>query len=287
MDILPKAVTVFDYTDYREYLRDKFSETKSKTSGFTYRFIAEQAGFRSPGFLTQVLQGKSNLTEAMARKIANAIGLSKMEVRYFCHLVGFTQAKSHENKRKYFQNMTAFGKARSRLVPPDAFELYDHWYYSAIRALLHYYDFKDDYKALAKKISPSITPLEAKKAIKVLERLGFIVKNEQDRYVLTQKHITTGIETNSVLVNNFLVNTLDVGKDAFYRFPKDKRNFSALTLSVSQNGYAAILERIAECRREIVEIADKDQNVDRVYQANFQLFPLTDLPLEENQNESK
>lgn len=287
MESLFQVIRVFDYTDYRKFLRDQFNELKNKTPGFTYRFIAERAGFRSPGFLTQVLQGKSNLTETMARKIAKVIGLSKMEIRFFCHLVGFTQAPSHDQKRRRFQSMAAFGKARPRLVPLDAFELYDHWYYSAIRALLHYYDFKNDYKALAKKISPSITPLEAKKAIKVLEQLGFLFKNEQGRYVLTQKHITTGLETNSVLVNNFLVNTLEVGKDAFYRFPKEKRNFSALTLSVSQKGYAAILEKIAACRREIVEIADKDQDVDRVYQANFQLFPLTELPLEENQNESK
>lgn len=277
----PNNISVFDYSDYRQFLRDKFAELKDKNRTFTYRFIATQAGLRSPGFLTQVFQGKSNLTQEMGQKIARIFGLTKMEIRFFRQLVGFSQAGTHEEKRQYFHKMTAFQKARSRLVSPGAYELYDHWYYTAIRALLHYYDFKGDFKALAKKISPSITPLEAKKAIKVLEQLGFIALNDQGRYVLTQKHITSGLETNSVLVNNFLVNTLDLGKDAFYRFPKEKRNFSALTLSVSQRGYAAILERIAQCRKEIIEIADQDQDVDRVYQANFQLFPLVPLPQEE------
>ena len=57
--------SIFDYTDYRKFLRDRFVETKAKEPTFTYRNLALRAGFKSAGFFTQVLQGKTNLSDQM------------------------------------------------------------------------------------------------------------------------------------------------------------------------------------------------------------------------------
>jgi uncharacterized protein (TIGR02147 family) len=161
------------------------------------------------------------------------------------------------------------------------YEFYDKWYYSAIRAVLHYYPFNGDFKKLAKAIVPSISPAEAKKAVLILERLGFVKMTETGFYQLTTKHISSGFDTDAVVINNFLINTLDIAKNAFYQFPKEKRSFSALTASISGAGYEKIKQRINEFRAELVDIIGKDDDIDRVYQVNLQLFPLTNLPEEE------
>lgn len=269
-------VSVFDYTDYRKFLRDRFAESKDRDKSFTYRRLAALAGFKSPGFFTQVLQGTTNLSDDMIQKIARAFELQKRETRYFGWMVRYNQSSAHEQKKYFFVRMGAFKRARVKTVDPESYDFYDKWYYSAIRAIIHYHPFEgNDFKTLARMVIPSITPAEARRAVGVLERLGFIAKSTDGSYNLTDKHISTGLETESVVINNFVINTLDIAKDAFYRFPKDKRNFSALTLSVSDEGYRKIVDRCAEFRKEIVDIVKDDFRIDRVYQVNFQIFPLT------------
>lgn len=266
---------IFNYTDYRKFLKDRFSEIKSADRKFTYRYIASQVGFNSAGYFTQVLQSKSNLSERLILSIALLFGLKKRESRYFSMMVHYNQATTHEEKKQYFERMLGFKKGRVTTIDPDKYIFYDRWYYSAIRAVLHYHNFAGDYKKLARAIVPNITPAEARKAVRILEELHLITRNDAGRYSLTDKHITTGLNMDSVILNNFVINTLDIAKDALYRFDNEQRSYSALTLSISEQGYRLIKNRIDNFRKEIVEIVKNDSSVDRVYQINFQIFPLT------------
>ncbi|HMA66147.1 MAG TPA: TIGR02147 family protein, partial [Chitinispirillaceae bacterium] len=65
-------------------------------------------------------------------------------------------------------------------------------------------------------------------------------------------------------------------KDALYRFSKKDRCFSALTLSVSQQGFDTIRQKIDSMRAELIDLVKHDTNIDRVVQVNFQIFPLTE-----------
>ncbi|MGB7567596.1 MAG: TIGR02147 family protein [Chitinivibrionales bacterium] len=274
-------VSIYNYTDYRKFLRDRFAEIKAANRSFTYRYLASKAGFKSPGFFTQVLQEKVRLSERLIPNLSSVFELKPSESHYFELMVHYNQAQSHELKKQYFEKMVNTRKSQVIRVDSDMYEFYDKWYYSAIRAVLHYSPFDGDYKKLAKTIVPPISPAEAKKAVLVLDRLGFVKKNEAGSFELTTKHISTGVDTDAVVINNFLINTLDIAKNAFYQFPKEKRSFSALTASISGQGYEKIRNRINEFRAELVDIIGKDSGIDRVYQMNFQLFPLTNAPEEE------
>jgi hypothetical protein, TIGR02147 len=276
-------ISIYNYTDYRKFLRDRFAEMKAANRSFTYRHLASRAGFKSPGFFTQVLQDKVSLSKRLIPNLSNVFGLTPGESRYFELLVHYNQARSHDLKKQFFEKMVNTNKSHVIHVDSDMYEFYDKWYYSAIRAVLHYSTFNGDFKKLAKTIVPSISPAEAKKAVTVLERLKFITKNEAGDYGLTTKHISSGVDTDAVVINNFLINTLDIAKNAFYQFPREKRSFSALTASISGPGYDKIKKRVDAFRAELVDIISKDDCIDRVYQMNFQLFPLTDVREEEKQ----
>jgi uncharacterized protein (TIGR02147 family) len=273
-------VSIFDYTDYRKFLKDCYEQRKAQHPEFTYRHLAAKAGFQSPGFFTQVLQAKSDLSSRLIPSIAEAFGLKPMEFRYFELMVRYNQADTHEEKKSFFERMIRYKKGNVRTINPDEYEFYDKWYYSAIRAALHYYRFDGDCRKLARMVAPAITPAEAKKAVAVLERLGLIQKNDTGVYELTQTHITTGLSTDSIVINNFVINTLEIAKDAFYRFPKDSRSFSALTLSVSAGGYEQIKRRADAFRQEIIDLVKADTDIDRAYQVNIQIFPLSPLSKE-------
>jgi uncharacterized protein (TIGR02147 family) len=270
-------VDIFDYTDYRKFLKDRAEYLKSTKQPISYRYIAEFAGFKSAGFFSQVLSSACDLPDRFIDKIAEVFQLRKREARYFELMVHYNQAENHDEKKTFFGKMVTFKKGRVKTIEPDAYAFYDKWYYSAIRALLNYITFDGDFFALSKMVIPHITAAEAKKAINVLERLELIEKDTTSNiYKLTSNHISTGLNTDSVVINNFVLNTLDIAKDALYRFSKKDRCFSALTLSVSQQGFDTIRQKIDSMRAELIDLVKHDTNIDRVVQVNFQIFPLTE-----------
>jgi uncharacterized protein (TIGR02147 family) len=57
----PLDVEVFDYRDYRAYLRDVYQSRKSSEYGFSYRAFAKRAGLSAPNYLKLVAEGQRNL----------------------------------------------------------------------------------------------------------------------------------------------------------------------------------------------------------------------------------
>ena len=184
-------------------------------------------------------------------------------------------ARTHRAKNEYFQKLSSGFKTRIHNVGPDQYEFYSAWYYSAIRSLLAYYPFDGDYRKLGQQLHPAISPGQAKKAISLLERLSLIAGQEDGAYRLTERLLSTGGTVESLAVVNFQRTTMDLAKEALERFPKDKRDSSTLTLGLSEAGYRAAVEKIAELRRELLDIARFDHDIDRVIQVNLHAFPLT------------
>ena len=58
---LGEVVTVFAYSNYREFLRDWFAQLQS-SPGFSFRSFSRIAGFNSPNFVKLVVDGKRNLS---------------------------------------------------------------------------------------------------------------------------------------------------------------------------------------------------------------------------------
>jgi len=269
------VISIFDYSDYRLFLRDWLQAQKADGHPITYEALGEAAGFTSKGFLTQVLQGKTNLPERMIGDIAKALDLRKKERDYFDLLVRFNQAKRATQRAELHQRIQDGFKADAKALALEQFEYYQKWYYSAIRSLLGYFPFKGDYADLAKQLEPAITPAQAKRAVNLLSELGLIQRKEDGLYHLTDRLITSGEAFVSHAVIQFQRETMDLAKEALETFPKAKRSGSTLTLGLSEAGYKALEEKLKVLRREMVEIAKFDKDIDRVIQVNLHAFPMT------------
>ncbi|MDB5102432.1 MAG: hypothetical protein JWP91_121 [Fibrobacteres bacterium] len=273
-------ITIFDYSDYRLFLRDWLHAQKADGHPITYETLGEAAGFTSKGFLTQILQGKTNLPERMIGDIAKALDLRKKERDYFDLLVRFNQAKRAAQRAELHRRIQEGFKADVKALALDQFEYYQKWYYSAIRSLLGYYEFRGDFADLAKQLEPAITPAQAKRAVGLLEELGLIVRKEDGLYHLTDRLITSGESFVSHAVIQFQRETMELAKEALETFPKNKRSGSTLTLGLSEAGYRALEEKLRVLRQEMVEIARFDKEIDRVIQVNLHAFPMTRKPKE-------
>jgi uncharacterized protein (TIGR02147 family) len=268
-------MSIYDYTNYRLFLHDLLKEKRAKKSHLTYDELGKQVGFSSRGFVTQILQGKSKIPQKLIEKFALALGLKKKEREYFTLLVKFNQAKSHAQRNKFYQMIIARFRTRIATLDPEKFDFYNKWYISAVRSLLGYYPFNGDYEKLAKQLNPAITPGQARKAIRLLRRLGLIEKKDDGYYHLKDRMITTGGSVQSVAVTNFQQETMELAKEALSRFPRNQRNSSTLTLGLSDEGYRAVEEKLAGLRKDLFEIAKFDKDINRVVQVNLHAFPMT------------
>lgn len=267
-------VNIFDYYDYHKYLRDTYEEMHTKAPKFSYRFIQDKTGI-DPGFLVKVFNGQKKLPEKAIPKIIKLFKLNKRQSDYFTNLVFYGRAKSEIQKKTYFEKLISFKGPGCSTVEADAYEFYTKWYYTAIRELLGVYPFNGNYEELANLLVPPIKAAEAKKGIELLERLGFIVKDENGKYNQTNRFITTGEECRAIAVREFQKDTIQLAHEALERIPKELRDISTITATLSSQSFAKLRDKLTEFRNEVLKIAEEEENATGVYHINFQLFPIS------------
>jgi uncharacterized protein (TIGR02147 family) len=267
---------LFEYTDYRKFLADYQKEEHAKNPHFSHRYFAQKAGFTSSGLFANIMKGRRNLTDTLIGKFSRALKLNKKEEAYFESLVRFNQAKSIDDKNKHYLRMLQSSPLKAITINRERHEFYSQWWYSAIRELLNYFHFKDDYRALARRLDPHISIEQAKDAIATLQRLNMIERDEQGYYRQTASIITTGEQhEQSLNVMNFQIATMDLAKESLRRHCSAVRDISTLTLTLSTDSVRKARAEIAAMQQKLLAIAEEDREVDSVYQINFQMFPLT------------
>jgi uncharacterized protein (TIGR02147 family) len=266
---------IFDYTDYRLFMADFYAEKKAANAHFSYRYMAQNVGFKSAGHFTKIIQGKANISVELALRFAEFFKFNKKQTDYFQHMVLYNQAKNHRDKRRYFEKILSFKEAKIFSIDAPHYEFYEKWYYTVVRELLAFLPFKDDFNELAAQIDPPITETEARKAIEVLERLGLIIKDSKGFFKQAEPIVMAGREAGSLAIDNFILNNLDLARQAIDRFPKNERKLSATTLTISPEVYSKIIDELREFRERILMLARQDAEPSRTYQFNFQVFPVS------------
>lgn len=265
---------VFEYGDYREFLRDSYLMKKGENPVVTHKYMGSKVGYNASGYFTQVVKGRINISLEMAHGFASFFGLTKKEAEYFEALVLFNQARSHNEKKTYYEKMISFKEASAKTLAPDQYEYFSNWYNIAVRELLYIYRFSGNYEELARLVQPSITPEQARQAIAVLERVGLIRKGEGGAYQITDRHITSGF-AESPAAGNYIRNSLEMAKQSLDNVPRNERELSSITISISKDGYDEITKELQDFRNRIRSIIEKHSNPDRGYQFSFQVYPIT------------
>jgi uncharacterized protein (TIGR02147 family) len=279
-----KQVNVFEYLDYREFLRAFYQAKKATEYGFSYRAFSRRAGLRSTNYLKLVMDGERNLTPEMANQFARGCGLEQQAADYFCELVAFNQTQNTAERNRCYERLSRFKQYRTihRLDAAQA-AYHSTWYIPAIRELVARSDFSEDPKWIARTLQPRITAEEAERALGTLSSLGLLTRDEAGRLRQSQPLVTTGAGPLGHHVVNYHRAMLERAAEALDSVPRDEREISSVTLCVSQDVMLDLKERIREFRRELLQVAELGGAPERVVQINFQLFPLSEK--QENDHE--
>ncbi len=271
------GVSVYDFLDFRAYLRAYYAAAKRTKPNFSFRLFSKLAGLRSPNFLKLVIDGERNLGADSIERFAAALGLNGADGDFFSDLVAFGQAQTLAEKNRAFEGIASSRRFRAaRRIDGDLFAYLSHWYNPAIRELSAREDFQEEPRWIAAQLRPTISPVEAADALKLLLSLGLLVRDPKTgRVVRGEPTLTTEHEVRSLGAAAFHRQMLERAAQSIESVPRELRDLAALTVCISPQTVALVKQRIHKFRESLTELCDSDTQGSTVYQLNVQWFPLS------------
>ena len=266
---------IVEYTDYRKYIQDYYDERK-RSSVFSWQEFARKAGFSSAVFLKYVCEGKKNLSLGSAGSVANAMGLAGFEQTYFVLMVSYAHAKGDAAKRAAFEERCALAQAHKvRVLGREEFDYYKSWKNSVIRELAPHMPGAKPLE-MARACKQKISAAEVSDTLDFLVKAKLLKKDRNGNFLQTDRAITMGtVDAVPVAARDlqrqmgeFAIQSLDL--------PLSERMMSGLTLGLTQRAYERIRKELDDCCRRVVAIATEEDETERVYRLNVQLFPMSE-----------
>jgi len=281
--------SIFEYSDYREFLKSYYEEAKEKDKKFSFRYFAKAAGFKSSSVLKNIIDGKRNIASYNLEIYAKVLKLNKEETLYFKNLVLLNQSQTPEEKQKYTEAILRC-RLFKKIYPlsQSQFNFYSKWYTAVIWELTELSAFKEDPQWISKHLSPSPTLFEIKKAIEDLIKLGLLKRNKHGRLLKSSTNISTLNEVTSPVIAQWHREMMKRASESISRIRREDRDISSITFKMSKKLMPKIKEKIIEFRRELVEMQKFDSSgPDAIYQLNLQFFPHFIVPQEPEEEEGK
>ena len=271
-------VSVFDYLDFRRFLKDQFSELKENNPTYSFRSFNRQAGIQSSGFLKLVMDGKRNLGDSGIRKIVKGFKLSEEEARYFDVLVKFNQAENNGEKDHFFQQLAKNKKFLSaKPLTAAQYQLFSNWFYVAILELVRIRTKQiKNLDWITQGLYPKVEKKLVKKALKELCQVGLLEAEENGGYLRRDQMMTTEDEVQSLSVANFHSQMSQLAARAVSQEEAQEREFSSLTILTSEEGFQAAKQEIQKFRKKLHSILEHHSRDSKkiVSHINLQLFKL-------------
>ena len=263
---------IVEYSDFRKYMRD-FYEDRKLRSAFSWREFSKNAGFSSASYMKGVCDGKSKLSRIGVERTGAAMGLSGFEMDYFRAMVQFGQAETEEKKTEAYKKMIAIAKTyKVRTLEGELFQYYDTWRNPVLRELAPIMPGATPGE-MAKMCYPEISAAEVRDSLDFLTKSG-LLKKVDGNFEQSETSVKGTTDATRLALRGMHREMSKLATPAL-DLPKEVRNFSGVTMGLSRESYRKIEGVLDECRRQIIDIAAEEKNIEQVYRLNLQLFPLT------------
>ncbi len=274
MGIFVAMKEIVEYTDYRKYIQDYYDERK-RSSAFSWQKFAQNAGFSSAVFLKYVCEGKKNLSVGAAGSVASAMGLAGFEQTYFVLMVSYAHAKDDKTKRAAFEERCALAKAHKvHVLGNDEFDYFKSWKNPVLREIAPHMPGAKPLE-MARACEPAISAAEVSETLNFLVKMKLLKKDKDGNYHQTDKAVTmASMDAIPVAARDlqrqmgeFAIKALDL--------PLSERTMSGFVLGLTERSYERIRKEMSDFYRRVVAIATEEDETERVYRLNMQLFPLS------------
>ncbi len=251
-------------TNFKFFLQQELVERCRKNPRYSLRAFAKALGVGAAA-LSDMLNGKRSITGKSIEKIGLALGLSLKEIDRF---------KSVESLNEEWPRSPAI---RFQQITLDTFALISDWYHYAILELLKVDGFQPSAAWIAKALG--ITKTEVNVALERLERLHLLERHADGHWEDVSEGFSTSIEEGltSAAARKLQKQILAQSVDALEKVPIELRNHTAMTMAIDPADLPFAVAKIAQFRRGLCALLEKNKKPKDVYHLSISLFPSTQL----------
>lgn len=275
----PEAPRIFEYQDYRAFLKAHFAYRKDRDPGFSLRVFSRLPELRlaSSSFLSAVLKGRKNLSQSLRLRFGRALGLKPGEQDYFEALIQANQSKTAEEKAHYQARLARFHGSTARLLSGGEHRFYERWWYPVVWHWLGLHPDQSNPARIAKAIRPALEPAQVEEAIRALLELK-LIKKLANGYAVTERHLAAGPGMRADAARAHGREWMGLALDRLGDPPSpggDECHILSFTLSPRRR--ERLREKLSALRAELRELAaEAAAPGDRVYVFSMQLFPCSE-----------
>lgn len=267
---------VFEYLNYRDYLKAFYTYRKTASRSFSYRSFARQIGVPGHGHIKMVMEGQRNLSPKMARKIGLACDLDRNGTAYFVTLVRWNQSTDLYERQSLWRELVALRSDRTshEISDEESFLLAD-WWNVAVFETLRLEDFSDDPAWIAQRLGNQISPERVLDILNGLLEAGLIERTPEGLRESKQTLVKGGDAPNAV-IQLFHHQAASAGIRALETTPVPLREYMATTVTIRRDQLADIKSDIRRFQQRLLQAAESIRGGEEVYQLNIQFFPITE-----------
>ena len=270
---MDKIIDIFQFTNFRKYL-DEYQAARVQTDPeFTRAGACALLGLpKTRSYYNDIVKGKK-LSGRMIPKFVEVLDLNKKEARYFETMVNMDQAKTATERNAFFEDLLKQHPDSHRILDEDAYEYYNHWYNSVLFAALDVVDVSDDLEPVQKLFFPKVSVGTLKRSLELMERLGFVRKNEKGFWKNCRDSVSSGVYNNSDLVRQYQLQCFELSKQALLANDERSSDMGTFTFSASDDAFKAIAREIQGLKARVRKIIMLDKKkATGVHQLNIHLF---------------
>ncbi len=271
-------MNLYQYSDYRIFLKAYYFEQKRKNAKYSYRVFANKAKLASPNYLKLVIDGKRRVTDRNLQNFIRGLGFQRPEEsEYFKSLVYFQESRDRESREIFRTQLEKIRTQHLKItlqIQKDQQEYLMNWRHFAIREMVLLEDFKDDPVWISKRLKNAATPDQVCLSLALLVRLGMIHK-DNGKYKIQAPLLSTTDEVPSLLIKKLHEQFLNLAIRSLYEDEMGEREVNGLTIAIPRSKISDFKKSIKNFRKEMNKTFSEAQGNQEVYQLMIGFYPLT------------
>ncbi len=271
---LLKAPNLYDYRDPVLFVIDTFDYRRKADEAFSVRRWAKEMGLSSPVQIADILNRKRSIKLKDVDALQLGLGLDPTQKLFFQLLLKLTAAQTQED-RMLFETLIAhhLPGADDHTLRTDNDDVFSHWSNMAILTLCRVPGFQVRVDTLAEVFEGRVDRTRIETAVALLLNEGLITIESDGCLRRTSTSVATHTDRPNLGAHSYFRQVADLSKEAI-SLPLDEREFQCFSFALSPRQMPIAKELVRSLRTRLSALTD--ETASQIYQANLQLFPLTD-----------
>jgi uncharacterized protein (TIGR02147 family) len=269
-------INIFNYSDYREFLRDFFDMKKRVNPSWSYGLWSSKLGLNSISSITMVINGQRHAGKKIQKALVDFFKFNEKETYYFEELVKISKSSKNDPNLTILMLEQNSELKELREKNTESIDLFFNWKAHCVKELTQLKDFFPSGSWIEKRTNGLIKKDEAKELLDALLEAKFLEKSFLNGNEVIAPSSTI-IPTKEVTKESAHAYHKGLMENSFEAIKKDKnkRSLHATTLSLNHDNIQKAKDIIREFQIKFSEEIESS-DADEVYQLNIQFFPLTE-----------